>query len=356
MFQDPRLSYLKDILSITKGRFRDFIWRAATGSIQTEESLAGRLQAQWNMGYQPDFERGARLYSVAKQRGWDPRVDIDWSRRISRRELALREDGFLALQLGLEDVCDERELIEMSHAELSWILSQILHGEQGALMLSSQLINLYRQMDGKLFLASQAMDEARHIEAFTTYLDGYKLFEVDFGLKFIVDAFLSTDNWRKQAIGMLVMVEGYALGVFAVLKESAADPLLKDILRFVMRDEGRHVGFGLDAVQSSFGELGQSEREELEDYAFSLVRSVAYARNSHGGFQDIHALYWQYLGPRARRQLSYEELRDMMNAHPLMQEFNDIIFNRNLLPNLQRLGLLSPRILPRYEEIGLCVA
>ena len=356
MFDDPRLSYLKDIHKITKRKFARFVYRAATGSLIREGVVSGQIEPRWNLGYQEgDFPRGARLYDVAKQKGWDPKRDVDWSRRASRDDYAITEEVFLGLHLGLENLVDEGTLIKLSHEEMAWTMSQILHGEQGALMLCSQLVNVHKEMDGKLFLASQAMDEARHIEAFTRYLEDRKIYNVDFGLKFIIDAFLSTDNWRKQAIGMLVMVEGFALGTFAVMKESSSDPLLKDVLKYVMRDEGRHVGFGLEAIRHSCEELSEAERVELEDYSFSLCRAVAFTRNGGGGFKDLHKLYWQHLGPKIHRKVSYNELADMMATHPLVADFNQIVFNENLLPNLYRLGLLTDRVRPRYEALGLSV-
>ncbi len=351
MFNDPRITYLSDIYRITRRKFGRFITRAAGGTLTREASIPGQIAPQWNLDYRQDFPRGARLYDVAKQRGWDPRRDIDWSRRASPKELALDPEVFMGLSLGVEDLVSQDVLIRLSHAELDWSLSQVLHGEQGALMLCSQLINVHKEMDGKLFLASQAMDEARHIEAFTRYLDGRKIHNIDFGLKFIIDAFLSSDNWRKQAIGMLVLVEGYALGTFAVLKETVADPLLVDVLKMVMRDEGRHVGFGLEAIRQSFDDLSEEERHDIEDYAFSLVRAVSFSRDGGGGFKDLLHLYWQHLGPHIHHEISHDELAHAITTHPLMEDFNQIVFNENLLPNLDRLGLLTERTKPRYDAL-----
>ena len=288
--------------------------------------------------------------------GWDPKRDIKWDRRLGRDELAVNEDAFLALNLGFDDLVDEETLVELSHVEVEWNISQILHGEQGALMLASQLVNHHRDLDGKLFLASQAMDEARHIEVFTRYLEPGRVHDIDFGVKIVIDAFLSTDNWRKQAIGMLVLVEGYALGTFAVTKEITRDPVLIEMLKFVMRDEGRPVGFGLDVIKSSVDELSEEERAEIEDFAFALVRSVAFSRNSGGGFHDLIRMYWQHLGPRVRREMTYKELEELMVTSDLMNAFNDIVFNENLLPNLNRLGMLTDRSRPKYEAMGLDVS
>src|SRR5690606_6061562 len=52
----------------------------------------------------------------------------------------------------------------------AWILSQLLHGEQGALMVAGELIAAVPDYEAKLYAASQAMDEARHVEVFARYI------------------------------------------------------------------------------------------------------------------------------------------------------------------------------------------
>ena len=44
-------------------------------------------------------------------------------------------------------------------------LSQYLHGEQGALLVASQLTSCAPTYNAKLYAASQTFDEARHVEA-----------------------------------------------------------------------------------------------------------------------------------------------------------------------------------------------
>lgn len=44
--------------------------------------------------------------------------------------------------------------------------------------------------------------------------------------------------------------------------------------------------------------------------------------------------------------------REVVYQSPGMREFRTVMFSR-LVPNLREIGLLSPRIIPRYEEVGL---
>ena len=45
-------------------------------------------------------------------------------------------------------------------------------------------------------------------------------------------------------LGMQIMVEGLALAAFGFMHQLSAEPLLKQLLRYVMSDEARHVAFG----------------------------------------------------------------------------------------------------------------
>ena len=49
-------------------------------------------------------------------------------------------------------------------------LSQIVHGEQGALLVASQLVSCAPTYNAKLYAASQTFDEARHVEVYNKYL------------------------------------------------------------------------------------------------------------------------------------------------------------------------------------------
>ena len=52
----------------------------------------------------------------------------------------------------------------------AWMVSQFLHGEQGALVVAARLVEVVPDLDSKFYAASQAVDEARHVEAFSRYL------------------------------------------------------------------------------------------------------------------------------------------------------------------------------------------
>ena len=77
-------------------------------------------------------------------------------------------------------------------------LSQFLHGEQGALLVASQLVSCAPTYQAKLYAASQAFDEARHVEAFSRYIQTRSklMYPVGTGLK----AFLIKSSLMKDGI------------------------------------------------------------------------------------------------------------------------------------------------------------
>jgi hypothetical protein len=150
---------------------------------------------------------------------------------------------------------------------LAWMLSQFLHGEQGALFAAAQVTEAVPGLDAKLYGSTQVVDEGRHVEVFHTYLTRKlgKLYRIDDNLYVIVDALMTDARWDVKFLGMQIMIEGLALGAFGNIRRVTGDPLLRDVLRLVITDEARHVHFGVLALERLYTcELSEKERRERE--------------------------------------------------------------------------------------------
>ncbi|HEX2910458.1 MAG TPA: ferritin-like domain-containing protein [Chloroflexia bacterium] len=349
---EDRMAYLQDVYRITGRRFGYFMAQVANGSLTRKRKAPSATTSLWNLEYEPDFAKGRKLYDLAKRKAWNPETDIDWNNKSAKDSLLTKDEYWGAYQMGLTEVLSEEETVELNRRERAWVLSQILHGEQGSLLLCAQLVDMRPDMDGKLFLATQVMDEARHVEVFTRYLKELEIFPVDMNIKFIIDSLLGTPDWHKKAIGMLVLVEGYAMGAFSYTRRSNLDPLLDQILEFVMQDEGRHVGFGIDSIAEEVSHLDEAKRRELEDYAFSLCRTLFYGRE-RGGFRSQVDLYWE--SSRGRMGLNRPEFEKAVVTNRALNDFQEDVFHNHLMANLKRLRLLSERVAPRYAELGLAL-
>ena len=344
-------SHLQDLYRIAGGRLGWFLARAAKGDITRVERTPASADVRWNLAYESDFPRGERLYHQAKLHAWDPRSDVDWSERTKPGEGLIRDEDWVGGAMGLADLLDERDRRQFNRESVGWVMSQLLHGEQGSLLLVSQLCDMRTDLDGKLFLASQAMDEARHIEVFRRYLVENGIFApIDPSMKAVVDSMLAQSSWRKKAIGMLIVVEGYAMGVFAFMRRSTTDPLLRRILTLVMQDEGRHVGFGIESIAAEARDCPAGEWRELQGYAFSLIRSLYHARE-RGGLRSSLDGYWRY--GRDRMGLSRADFDRAAFETGVAQRFQRELFHDTLLPSLQKLGLLDGPIARKYRNLGI---
>ena len=65
---------------------------------------------------------------------------------------------------------------------------------------------------------------------------------------------------------MQVLIEGLALAAFGVHRDMTTNPLVKQILAYVMQDEARHVAFGRLALRDYYAELTEAERADREEF------------------------------------------------------------------------------------------
>jgi len=146
----------------------------------------------WN--YSESDKKLRKLYRLGKERNWNAEIDIDWSRGLERHESPAREGS----ENPYRDWAPFRALTEQQQVEFGWhaqvwAISQFLHGEQGALLVASQLVSCAPTHDGKLYAASQTFDEARHVEVFSRYLTqqaGF-MYPVNRHLKALLDKILT---------------------------------------------------------------------------------------------------------------------------------------------------------------------
>jgi hypothetical protein len=303
--------------------------------------------AHFDFQYKGDYPEMYDLYRRAVQNQWDGDTQLDWATDVDPRsperpvfpiELVPME-GLAAHGIRL----NRDEQMKFVHDFSSWLLSQFMHGEQGALFASAQVTESVRWVDGKFYGATQVMDEARHLEVFLRYLESKlgKLYQVNDNLFTIMDALMRDSRWDMKFLGMQIMIEGLALGAFSMMYQSTREPLLKEMLRYVIQDEARHVHYGVLALKRHFAELSPNELREREDWTFEvacLMRDRFLA----------HEIYDEWFGAHLKRS----DWDKVMSDSPFMQEFRQTMFKR-LVPNLEYIGIFSPRIREHYDRVGL---
>jgi hypothetical protein len=303
--------------------------------------------AHFDWTYPSDQPEMAELYRRAKQGQWDGE-SLPWTVSVDplNPEVPLLPESFFNLPLLAE--CgirlNAKETREFLYSMGAWMLSQFLHGEQGALFAAAQVTEAVQFFDGKLYGSTQVMDEGRHVEVFHRYLDQKleKLYQINDNLFVIIDALMSDGRWDMKFLGMQIMVEGLALGAFGMMYRQTREPLLRELLKRVIQDEARHVHYGVLALREQYTkELSERERQEREDWAFEVALLM---RNRFMAYEVFEEWFEGRL-PRAK-------WRELALTSPGMNQFRQVMFSR-LVPNLREIGLLTPRVMPRYEEVGL---
>ena len=303
--------------------------------------------AWFDFRYQGDYPEMYELYRRAVQNQWDGDRQLDCATDVDPRnpEVPVFPVELVPLA-GLAEHgirLNRDEQMHFIHDFSSWLLSQFMHGEQGALYASAQVTESVRWVDGKFYGATQVMDEARHLEVFLRYLETKlgKLYQVNDNLFTIMDALMRDSRWDMKFLGMQIMIEGLALGAFSMMYQSTREPLLKELLRYVIQDEARHVHYGVLALKRHFAELSPGELREREDWTFEVACLMRDRFLAH----EIHD---EWFGGRIKRA----DWDRIISSSPFMQDFRQIMFKR-LVPNLEYIGIFSPRIREHYDKVGL---
>ncbi|GIT62001.1 MAG: hypothetical protein Ct9H300mP20_18280 [Gammaproteobacteria bacterium] len=227
------------------------------------------MTGHYNWDYSDADTRIKKLYELGKELNWDGSIDLDWSQGIGRDEFPVKAEMLARLE-GPLSMLDEKDRLEYMRHDQAWALSQFLHGEQGALLVASQLVSCAPTYQAKLYAASQTFDEARHVEVFARYLQRIHGLEYpcNKNLKALLDKTLTDPRWDLKFIGMQIVIEGLALAAFQTTKETSNCPLLRQLVHYVIRDEARHVTFGINYLTEFLQTLTEEELEDRAQFAY----------------------------------------------------------------------------------------
>ncbi len=283
-----------------------------------------------------------RLYEKGKVSQWNATTDIDWSPEVEfGSELPDRQQvmGIEMPESPIHRLGDEA--VNRFRWEFqSWMVSQFMHGEQGALVATARLVETVPDLDSKFYAANQVGDEARHVEAYAKYLNE-KLqhsYEISKPLESLLIDIMGEKRWDITYLGMQIMVEGLALAAFGFANVLFHDPIIKQITDYVMKDEARHVAFGVLSLQGMFDDMTSAELKEREEF----VMEAAQLMRDRFLLEEV----WERIG------LDPQEGKDFANENPLMMAFRQTLFSK-IVPNLNKLGLLTKRVSAHFDDLGI---
>ena len=318
------------------------------------EGVAEAMEALFTWNYEPEIEQLRTLYANGLDRQWIAMRELDWESEIDR-EAFTQSFTMGGLPIGETDFWKQLPLEtrwEVAKASAGFMLSNFLHGEQGALMVAGQLVSVVPHMDGKFYAATQTLDEARHVEVFAAYIKKVgEIREISPGLRQLLDATLATDDWMKKAVGMQVVTEGLALFFFRSMRNNTQEPLLKKLLTYVARDEARHTGYGIKYLSHVVPTLSEIEKRELEDFSFETTRMLMASRGA-GGMQEAIAKVWESQGIDAAEvteKLSGEREKIRAAAERDGGRYGPV--SGFIIPTLRAIGLYSERTAANFKQM-----
>jgi hypothetical protein len=301
--------------------------------------MVGDARFTWD--YDPGRERLLSLYQKGKDKQWDSTKRIDWSIEVDPADALGTPEHTLGLygskQYNKLSAAEKKEL--RTHM-LSWQFSQFLHGEQGAMICSARIVEAVPDLDSKFYAATQVMDEARHAEIFSKFLqDKIGLtYPINPHLQALLHDALNDSRWDMPYLGMQVLIEGLALAAFGILRDRTDKPLPKQILSYVMQDEARHVAFGRLALRDYYAELTDAERAEREEF----VVEGCYLMRDRFRMREV----WETL------DFDVEECLRFMDRGPRQIAFRSLLFSR-IVPCVRDIGLWGEKVRKAYDDMGV---
>jgi hypothetical protein len=315
--------------------------RYATPADGVAWNVPGSFETAFRWEYQDGRESLLNLYRKGKQKQWDADVRIDWSQHLDPENPEQLPDESIPIhgspawhRLTAAERANVRRHFQ------SWQLSQFLHGEQGALICTAKIVQQVPSMDAKFYAATQVIDEARHVEAYSRLLhDKFELaYPITPTLQRLLDQVLSDSRWDMTYLGMQVLIEGLALAAFAQIRDQSQNPLAASVNAYVMQDEARHVAFGRFALRDYYPQLTQAERNEREEFAVE----ACYLMRDRFQAEEV----WGTLG------LPVDECAEFMLESGFMKSYRSALFSR-IVPTIKDIGLWGPKIRKGYEQMGI---
>jgi len=301
-------------------------------------SVAQNISYNWE--YDATRQKLNRLYEHAKRDQWNASERLDWSIDVDPESELVPDPAIGIWGTPIWEKLSARQKERLRHEAITWQLCQFLHGEQGALLATAQIVDSVPWFEAKMYGATQVMDEARHVEVYRRFIQE-KLgneYPVNSELKKLLDLILSDSRWDMKFLGMQIIVEGLALAAFGTMRDTTTNPLLRELTAGVMEDESRHVAFGVLALREFCLDLDEKERREREDFVYEasvLMRDRIQNRE-----------VWERLGLDADACVAASE------ESGLAKEFRHRLFSK-IVPNVKSLGLLSERQRERFHQLDI---
>ena len=304
-----------------------------------EVPASGSARFSWE--YEEGRDRLLALYQKGKDKQWDGAKRIAWDLEVDPYDPLGTPDEALTLY-GTRHWAKmtDRDKGELRKHYTSWQFSQFLHGEQGAMVCAARIVESVPDLDAKFYSATQTMDEARHAEIYSRFVQEKigLAYPINDNLQSLLDDTLRDSRWDMPYLGMQVLIEGLALAAFGLIRDTTDKPLPKQILAYVMQDEARHVAFGRMALRDYYKQLSDAELREREEF---VIEGCYLMRDRLKGAEVLE----NFGIPKAEADRFSEQSENV-------QLFRKLLFSR-IVPCVRDIGLWGPRLQRAYVDMGV---
>ncbi len=308
---------------------------------QTQWKVNAEMATVLRWEYDDGRDALLKLYDKGKKNQWDAAERIDWSQDLDPENPMLMPDEQISIfGSPIWDKMTASERTRLRHHLQAADISQFLHGEQGALVCAAKVVQQVPDIDAKFYAATQVVDEARHVEAYSRLLhDKFELaYPIDPALQELLDQVISDSRWDVTYLGIQVLIEGLALAAFHNYRDNAANPLASAVNAYVMQDEARHVAFGRLALRDVYPQLSQAERDEREEF---VVEACYLMRDRFDNRQ-----VWETLGLPADDCIAWAAESGESD------DYHRQLFTR-IVPVVKDIGLWGPRVRGAFADMGV---
>ncbi len=319
------------------------------------DTIDTTVKALWRYDYDSNIKALRDLYEVAKKQQWNASLDIPWEIETDPAQVGDMMNSPGVEPFDFVKALPTEKQIELAKKRSAHMLSNFLHGEQGAMMLCGQLVEVVPDMDAKLYASTQVIDEARHVEVFHRYIQRLdRIYPPMPGLTALINAVLTADLWQMKCIGMQVIAESIAMGSFKTMKETTDDEVLRKVFELTSQDEARHVSYGLIYMKDEIPKMNEPDRDRLEDFAWAAMTILA----TNGLMEEKQGRTW--VDPLQQiytdvgidpKKAESEIISRMSDPEALKAQPNP--FRDHAYPQLERIGLITDRTRSKYREAGL---
>lgn len=320
-------------------------------SNQTESRINSAIETIFQREYRVAAPDMRRLYENAKRDQWNASRDIDWNATVDLEQGIFADELIDGYESTYWNALNAKEQAALNVEFSCWRLSQLLHGEAGAMLACSQLVNIVPGTDAKFFQTTQVVDEARHAEVLSRYLIekcGGRIYPIASNIEKLFDYLLGNGKWFIKTVGLQLIAETFAVSLFRMLSQSAKDPTLREITRRILADEARHMGFSVLSLPDEIRGLNQGDLHELEDFTREALMLVMSGQFPAPAFEAV--------GFSAADIEGIRRLRKERATGPDNHYFRKL-FRRDMsmqvVGNLGKVGLLNARTSGFLREMGI---